>query len=446
MASAQSPVAHTNQDVESGMPDATGLSPAPSDRAPVAWQPLADKGIALSLNYTGEAATNVQGGLRRDAAFAGQVYAGADVDLDRLAGLAGGSVHVAVTNRHGSNLTALAIGNNTSVQEIWGTQNTHLAILTYQQKLFSGRLDVEAGRSQANIYFLNSPLYCAFQSNSACGNPTFIFKVSNFTYFPASSWMAHATAHLTPAVYAHVGVFEVNPSRKRLEDHGTAFGMRDATGVIVPWEIGYGTDAATDRLPRHYAVGGWFDRGDYTDPLRDDRGGIAVLTGRPGATRHGRSGVFVRFDQMLTRADPRSPRGLAVFGVAMANVSGRVNETRFLELGAVQTGTFARRDRDTLGFVINDQRFSNLALGAVRAARTSRGGSADLPRHQYMMELAYGAQVTAAVRVSPNLQYIVNPDQTGSPFRTRDIPDAFVLGFKFTIDAPTLLGTAVRPR
>lgn len=446
MASAQSAAPVATKDMDRGMPNATGLSPSTPDRGPVAWQPLADKGIVLSLNYTGEAATNVDGGLRRDAAFAGQVYAGVDVDLERLGGLTGGSVHVAVTNRHGSSLTPLAIGNNTSVQEIWGTQNTHLAILTYQQKLLSGRLEVEAGRSQANIYFLNSPLYCAFQSNSACGNPTFIFKVSNFTYFPASSWMAHATAHVTPTVYAHVGVFEVNPSRKRPEDHGVKFGMKDATGVIVPWEIGYGTDAATDRLPRHYAVGGWFDRGDYADPLRDDQGGIAVMTGRPAATRHGRSGVFFRFDQMLTRPDPASPRGLAVFGVAMANVSGRVNETRFLELGTVQTGTFVGRDRDTLGFVINDQRFSDLALDAIRAARTSRGGSADLPRHQYMMELAYGAQVNAAMRISPNLQYIVNPDQTGSPFRTRDTPNAFVLGCKFTIDAPTLLGMAGRTR
>jgi porin len=35
----------------------------------------------------------------------------------------------------------------------------------------------------------------------------------------------------------------------------------------------------------------------------------------------------------------------------------------------------------------------------------------------------------------------LHPDQTGAPFRTKDIPNAFVFGLKFTIDAPTLLGT-----
>ncbi|MEV5033857.1 carbohydrate porin [Sphingobium sp. LMC3-1-1.1] len=414
-------------------------APARSE-APASWQPLAEQGVTLSLSYTGEAAANVSGGLRREAAHAGQVYVGADLDLDSIIGIGGATLHFAVTNRHGKNLAAMAIGNNTSVQEIYGTQNTHLAILTWQQTFFDGRLDVEAGRSQANIHFLNSPLYCHFQTNSACGNPTFVFKNSNFTYFPASSWMAHAKLHVTPQVMLHAGVYEVNPDRKRASDHGFNFSTKNATGVIVPWELSYGRDSADDRLPGHYILGGWFDRGDYADPLRDDQGGIAILTGRPAATRNGRSGLYVRFDQMLTRPDLASQRGLSIFGVAMTNLSGRVEESRYLGMGIVQTGTFAGRDQDTIGFAINDQRFSDLAMQRMNAARVTSGGRADIRRHQYMMELAYGFQVNPAIRLSPNLQYILHPDQTGAPERRRNIKDAFILGFKFTLDAMRLLG------
>jgi porin len=419
------------------------VSEAPAEPAKTAapsWQPLADDGITLSLSYTGEAATNVSGGIRKDAAYAGQVYVGADFDMDRIAGIGGGMIHAAITNRHGENLAANAIGNNTSVQEIYGTQNTHLAILTWQQKLLGGALDIEVGRSQANIHFLNSPLYCNFQSNSACGNPTFVFKNSNFTYFPASSWMAHAKLNLTPKVWLHAGVYEVNPDRKRPNDHGFNPSIKNATGVIVPWELGYGTDFTNDRLPRHYILGGWFDRGDYSDPLRDDQGGVAVVTGRAARTRNGRSGIYFRFDQMLTRPDPNSQRGLSVFGVAMTNLSGRVEESRYLELGVVQTGTFAGRDKDTLGFVINDQCFSDLAMERMRTARIFAGGTGGIARDQYMMELAYGAQIGPAIRLSPNVQYIVHPDQSSVPFRTTDIPNAWVLGFKFTVDANALLG------
>lgn len=428
---------------DSNAPATDQLPPALPDPAPKTvkpFQPLAADGITLDLSYTGEAATNATGGLRRDAAYTGQIYMGANFDLDRIAGISGGTVHFAVTNRHGDSLSALALGNNTSVQEVWGTQNTHLAILTWEQTLLGGRLWVEAGRSQANIHFLNSPLYCNFQSNSTCGNPTFVFKNSNFTYFPASSWMAHAKVKLTSTITAHAGVYEVNPDRKRNEDNGFNFSTRSATGVIIPWELTYAREGAGTRLPGHYIVGGWFDRADYADPLRDDQDGIAILSNRQARTLHGRSGLYVRFDQMLTRPDPNSARGLSLFGVAMGNLSGRVEESHFLELGLLQTGTFRGRDRDTIGFMVNDQQFSDLAVARMRAAQISAGGDGNIKRHQYMMELAYGAQLSPAIRISPNVQYILNPDQSGAPFRAKAIPNALVFGFKFTVDAPTLLG------
>jgi porin len=400
---------------------------------------LADKGLTLSLSYTGEAAGNVTGGLEQKAAYAGQVYVGADADMDKLAGVSGGTLHLAITNRHGPSLSAIALGNNTSVQEIWGTQNTHLAILTWEQKI-AGVLDVEAGKSQANIHFLNSPLYCNFQSNSTCGNPTMVFKDSNFTYFPASSWMAKARVTVARNWFAHVGIYEVNPNRKAPDDNGFSFSFKGGTGFIVPFELGYGSDYATARLPRHVILGGWIDRGDYADPLRDTSGGIAAITGRPSATLKGRSGLYLRFDQVLTRPDPNSQRGLAVFGVAMANVSGRVEESHYFDAGLVQTGTFRGRDEDTIGFMINDQHFSGLAMERMNALRVAAGGRPDAMRDEIMMELAYGAQLGRAVRISPNVQYVLHPDSSGAPQRATAIPNAWVLGFKFNVDAMKLLG------
>jgi porin len=402
-------------------------------------QALADKGVAVSLSYTGEAASNLTGGFDQKTAYSGQVYVGADLDLDKIAGLTGGRFHIAATNRAGKSLSQIAIGNNTSVQEIWGTQNNHLAILTYEQKLLGGALDIEAGKSQANIHFLNSPLYCNFQSNSTCGNPTMVFKDSNFTYFPASSWMAKVK--ITPAQnwFVHAAIYEVNPNRKAADDHGTAFTFKGGNGFIVPFELGYGSDYSTARLPRHVILGGWVDRGEYNDPLRDKNGGIAALTGASPLVHKGRTGLYLRFDQTLTRPDATSHRGLAVFGVAMANVSGQVEESHYFDLGIVQTGTFAGRDEDTLGFVINDQHFSELAIQRMNALRVAAGGQSNVHHDQIMMELAYGAQLSPAIRISPNVQYILHPDQTGIAARPTDTPNAFIVGFKFTVDATKLL-------
>jgi porin len=149
----------------------------------------------------------------------------------------GGAIHFAVTNRHGKSLSAIALGNNTSVQEVWGTQNTHLAILTWEQKLFDGRLWFRGWPQPGQHPFPELAALLQFPEQLSCGNPTFVFKNSNFTYFPASSWMAHAKLKLTGNVSAHVGVYEVNPDRKRADDDGFSLSTRNATGVIIPWEL-----------------------------------------------------------------------------------------------------------------------------------------------------------------------------------------------------------------
>jgi porin len=68
------------------------------------------------------------------------------------------------------------------------------------------------------------------------------------------------------------------------------------------------------------------------------------------------------------------------------------------------------------------------------------GASGSIPHREIMMELNYGAQLTPAIRVMPNLQYIINPDQSGEPFRPKNIPNAFVIGVKFTLDLAQLAG------
>jgi porin len=403
-------------------------------------------GISLLLNYTGQGAINPVGGIRQGSAWAGQLFFGLDADLKRLAGIDGASLHIAVTNRHGRSLSNDFIGNNTSVQEIYGGgQTTRLTLFSYQQKLFDDRLDIEVGRLVANIAFLNSPIYCNFQTNSACGNPTFVFKTSNFTFWPVSSWGGHAKAWLTDTVFFHIGAYEVNPLHQQPGDNGLDFSTKGATGAIVPFELGYSTTFANDPLPRNYGIGGWVDASNYNDPVRDITGRAAVLTGLTSLTRFGRSGVYARFDQMVWRPDPSGPQGLTLFGVAMAGTSGRLVEDYFLEIGALQTGTFAGRPYDTVGFVINTQKFSPLALSNIILAQASLGIVRPIPSQQVMMELNYGIQVTPAIRLTPNLQYIINPDQTRFPYRTRNIPDAFVVGAKLSVDLFTLAGLARGP-
>ncbi|GAC1497406.1 MAG: hypothetical protein NVS1B2_19260 [Vulcanimicrobiaceae bacterium] len=123
----------------------------------------------------------------------------------------------------------------------------------------------------------------------------------------------------------------------------------------------------------------------------------------------------------------------------MGGLAGHLIEDRYEEIGLVQTGTFRGRNADTLGFVVNEQHFTDAFLDPLRAARRTVGASSNVPASEVMMEFAYGAQLTPAVRVSPNVQYVLAPDQASVPGRSTPIPNALVFGLKFTLDVPTLL-------
>lgn len=389
----------------------------------------ADRGEIVSpkLSYTGEAAATLDGGKNSGTAYAGQLMFGADVNLEAAFGWQGATIKAYGINRHGTNLAASSTGNSTSVQEIYGGQGTRLANLTLEQKLLDDRLVLEAGRSVANIHFLGSELCQYFQGNSACGNPTYVFRTSNFTWWPVSSWMADATTWLTPDVYLRVGAYQVDPSQAEDGQHGLKWSTHQATGWIVPYTIGWRSPASA-RLRARYELGGWQDNSTYRDPLRDINGMPAVLSGQDYANRHGRSGAFARFEQQLT--GDGSGRGLTVFGAVLKGTSGQLIEDHFLQAGLVQKGTFARRPQDSIAFVVTQQKYSGIALENLRLARAAAGGSGTPHGSQVMMELSYGIQLTPQLRIAPNLHYIVHPDQFNEPARQRDLPDALIAGLR----------------
>ena len=407
----------------------------------------ARNGLTFQLNYTSESAGNPVGGIKQGASYADQILFGVDVDLKRLDGIDGGTIHVVGTQRDGRSLAHDFIGNSLAPQEIFdGSENTRLTVLTYEQKLLNDRLDIEFGRLPGQGAFLVSPLYCNFQNVGVCGSPEIVFNDTSFTFFPTSTYGAHVKYFFDDRVFLHVGAFEVQPSTELASDHGVNFGIGGATGAVIPIELGYSTTAANDPLPRNYGIGAIIDESSYGDPVLDVAGGQALFSGLPAKNQFGRSLVYGRFDQTVWRPDPTLARALQIFGVASGGTSGRQTQEYQLEAGAVLTGPFAGRPFDTAGFVVTDQRYSALGLADVRAARASLGlSSANVATDEILLELNYGIQLSPSTRLTPNIQYIVNPDQNNEPFRARPIQDAFVIGAKLSVDLFTLAGLAKGP-
>ncbi|MDR3516041.1 MAG: carbohydrate porin [Azospirillaceae bacterium] len=411
------------------------------------YNDLVNDGIYLSGRYNGEFATNPSGGIRNGALFTGELSLGAVFDMDKLAGISGGALHVTATDRAGNNLAARDIGNSISVQQIYGQGQTYkLTEFYWDQALFGDHLEIQAGRLAAASGFADaSPFNCYFQTNSVCGNPSIFGFDNQVSYWASGVWGGQVTVKPTPDLYAKFGAFAQDPNQANSNYHGFNWGEnRGIDGADITTELGYTTSFDSDAYPRDFAVGAVFDTAPYSDPYYDTSGNSAVLSGKPYQTHAGRTTVYGRFDQMIWRPDPQDTRGLYAFGTVALPTDGNQPMDLYLQAGLLDKGPFASRPLDTVGFVVTDSQWSDAALHYVRDSRRSVGGSGMPDANEVMMEVNYGAQVSPWLNIMPNLQYIINPDQMNEPTRLTNIPDTFVIGVQFVIGIPELLGATTQ--
>jgi porin len=417
--------------------NATPVSLGPSPLQQYA-QEAADNGITFVSRYNGEFAANPSGGERQGADFTGELNLGADFDLAKLVGLQGGYLHVLFTDRAGNNLAAKAINNSVSVQQIYGNGQTYqLTYLTYEQKLFNDRVDVELGRTQIAGDFIVSPFYCDFQSNAACGNPSFLGKDINIgpSYYPISVWGGRVQVNITPNVYVKAGLYQNDPAINPDRNHGFDWSSAGSDGVQAAGEIGYTFKAPGAAEPNQYDVGGEFDRAHYSAPYYSP------------STQYGRAVVYAQAQQMLYQPIANSPEGLYAFAVGIVSTTSGTQPSNFsAEAGAVYQGIIPSRPLDYAGAMINEVHYNNRFLNYYYAKRLAEGGTQRPNNNLIMMELNYTAQLNSWLNVTPNLQYIVNPDGLGGlAYPRSNLNNAFVVGLQFQLDVANLLGVAVKP-
>ncbi len=418
---------------------AQSMAPVPSPLSQYA-QDAYDHGITFSSTYNGEFAANPSGGERQGADFTGQASFGANFDLNTLLGLQGGSVHVLFTDRAGNNLAAKAINNSVSVQQIYGDGQTYqLSLLSYEQKLFGGAVDVTVGRVDIADSFVVSPFYCDFQSNATCGNPSFLGKDVNIgsSYNPVPVWGGHVQFNATPNLYLKTGIYQGAPDINPARNHGFDFSTNHSDGIQAAAEIGYQTTAPGAAEPDQYDVGVEVDRTHYD----------AVYYNAASPGQYGRSIAYVQAQKMVFQPVANSPEGLYVFAVGMAGLNGSRQPSNFsAEAGAVYQGLIPSRPEDYAGLLVNDVHYNGRYLNYLYAGRVAAGGTERPSSNLIMMELNYTAQLNPWLNVTPNVQYVVNPDGLGGlAYPTANIKNAFVVGLQFQVDIADLLGLSIKP-
>ncbi|NNM56697.1 carbohydrate porin [Acidocella sp.] len=378
---------------------------------------LEDTGITFNGFYVGEYANGVSGGNRQGGDFAAQFGLGMDVDLGKLAGLEGASLHFAVNQRVGRNTSADYIGNRLAVQEVYGAGETlRIVEMSYEQKFDDGAFDTKIGFYPMGNDFAGTPLLLDFQNVGFCIHPQNLPASSGWSDYPTGKWGGRIKWMPTTNSYIQAGVYDVNPGYYAKEN-GMKVSTSGSTGALIPVEVEYTSALGAAGLPGHYKAGVYYD----TSTVKN----AADVTATQNAMETGRYGGYLLADQMIYSFDGTPKRGLIAFAqVSYSDPQTSVYEST-LAGGVVAQGPFASRPNDFIALGYVRAGLNNRTINAKELA--SRGTLSGLSNGEGVVELGYGLKATPWLLIHPNVQYITDP---GTFSYNKHMKNAWAIGLQ----------------
>lgn len=396
------------------------------------------EGIDFSLTYTNNLAGNPVGGLSQGFTYTDNIYVGVELMMEKLVGWQGARIFISALDRNGTSLSQKYIGNQFTVQQIFGNQTIVFYALLLEQEIIKDKLTLRLGRYGTGDDFASSPIYWLYMNNGIDGNPQALPVNTGFASYPNAVWGSTLIATPTEEITAKAGVFQVNPRLGKMAYHGLDFSIRPDDGILligqfqwspeffkrdVPAASPAETPSADSKnpsntlgkktfapiserkgLPGNYWVGAYYSNANYAQFGSE-------------ATAQNSYGFYWHADQMVYQETPGSDQGLTLWTAMVYSPQANISKLPFqANAGAFYKGLVPTRNDDYAIFGLVYGQFS------ADYANSVRGQARSYPGYEMVLEWAYRAQVTQFLYVQPDVQWVIRPGgQTG-------IPNALVLG------------------
>ncbi|MEM7120243.1 MAG: carbohydrate porin [Pseudomonadota bacterium] len=366
---------------------------------------LANKGVTPELNYLADFMANPDGGMRQGEAYAAGLTGSVTFDMEKLIGANGLSLFVAGSWQQGRDLSGDYIGNIYPVAEAFNGDVVRLNQVYLEQSLWNDVVSVAVGRLSTGDDFAALDSFGNYVSGGINGNPGSIpVNAPSFTAAPFAQWGVRATGQVGSNIYISGGAYNADPTVQEDTKNGVDFRLNPDEGVLYLAEVGTGINQGDKEpgLPGNYAIGAYYDSSDYA---RLDNSAI---------TKDRNYGFYAIGEQMVYReGGAGSDQGLTAWAALTGGPDQSVNTLPFGAFGGVYyQGLFPGRDQDITAFGLFYGSFSD-----------------DLPGQSYELvaEVNHRFQLAPWLYVTPDFQYIFNPNGGG-------IPDAAVVGFEVSVD------------
>lgn len=402
---------------------------------------LYDEGVSIFANYTNNIAGNPVGGKSAGFTYCDNITFGLDLDLEKLIGWKGGDVTVSGLNRNGSNLSEKNIGNQFTVQQVFGGSAVMFYALYLDQKLWDDKISIKVGRFATGDDFASSPIYWLYMNNGIDGNPQALPVNTQFSAYPWAVWAARVRVDPTPEFNAMLGIYQVSDRIFNRNYHGLDWSMRSNDSILLISQIGWTPEFFKRAVPAESVAtsNGEANVGEKSTVAAKSAKEIIThseLKGLPGhywfgaywspwdfpqfgttETATNSYGFYWHADQMIYQEAPGSDQGLTIWSAFVLSPQQNIAKLPFqVNGGLAYKGLVPTRGDDYACFGIVYGKFSR---DFARSFAESGGG---YPDYELVFEWNYKVQLTKFAFLQPDLQWVVNPGGTHS------IPNALVLG------------------
>jgi len=328
---------------------------------------LAERGVTPYATYNVEGFGTVRGGSPDGGDWTSELEFGLDVDLEKLVGWGGGSVHASFLWIEGTDPSE-RIGNLNAISSLSAPVAARVYQLWYKQTL--GPMIVKLGQVVAGDDFMVSAA-AALYLNAGFGTyPTFTANINAPTY-PLGGPGAVLTWQAVESVTLQSGVYVADAGPNDGGNHG--FGWSTDHGWVVFAEAVY--RASLEGQTGVYKLGGYYDTARFTD----------VVT---SASDRGNWSVYVLGDQTLYAGSDGIPTVTAFVGFGLSPQQDRNTVYYYGQAGVNVIGLLPSRPKDVLGLGASYTRFSADYVQANRAAGTP------VTSQEAIVELTYQVVIT----------------------------------------------------
>jgi porin len=394
------------------------------------YRPAAESnGVVMNAQSISDLLGNTTGGMAEGTTYSGLLNLALSVDLQKAAGWEGASFKSSWLWLYGNNLSTRYIGNALTASSIAGYPAFRADELWFQQNFLHDAISLRGGLLALDTEFMISGTATLFV-NSTFGAPAlFSLDVPNGgPTYPMATPGVRLAFQPTSWLTLRSALTQANPFAQQVNRNGFDWnfgpygGLLSLTEAEAAWNNGNNAfqSPGSGGLPGTVKGGFW---------IQNSQESLSANVA-PGAYNTGLYGII---DQQLyavpgnsTPATPSSgknpvddgknpqpatpscscgSKGLSSF-VRIGFSPEKSSPVGFYgDAGLVYTGLIPTRDTDKLGLAF--------AYAKVDSPVVSSPGSSDYPgTYEGVVELSYAIQLSQAISIQPDLQYVLHPGGT----------------------------------